>query len=88
MYATDATRVAIECLTLWMEPGEQARQRAAAHIADVAPDDEARHQLIAGLLNLSMMLATKLAKETNPPGADLLERAGDILREWSPQLPE
>lgn len=90
MYATEATRVAIECLTLWLEPGQEARHRAAEHIADVTPDTESKNQLIGGLLNLSMLLVLKLAKETNPAATDddLLERAGDILRHWSPRLPE
>jgi hypothetical protein len=30
--ATAATRVAIEFLTLWLEPGDAARDRAIAHI--------------------------------------------------------
>ena len=29
---TGSTRVAIEFLTLWMEPGDEAGQRAAEHI--------------------------------------------------------
>jgi hypothetical protein len=40
--ATDATRVAIECLTLWMESGDDARQRAAEHIAALQYAPEGR----------------------------------------------
>jgi len=35
MPTTAATRVAIEFLTLWMEPGEDAPQPAAKHIDGV-----------------------------------------------------
>jgi hypothetical protein len=43
---------------------------------------------MAGLLNLSMVLVVQLAREQGATGADMLQKAGEVLREWSPQLPE
>ncbi len=88
--ATNATRIAIECLTLWMEPGEDARRNAAEHIAKLEHDREGpgpgAAAIIVGLLNLSMLLVLRLAKEQG--AEDIAKRAGEILRELSPQLPE
>jgi len=86
--ATDATRVAIECLTLWMEPGPEARVRAAEHIAKLRhdPDSPGGNLIVPGLLNLSKMLALSLAKAQG--AEDIGQRAHEILQEWSPQLPE
>lgn len=83
--ATAATRVAIEFLTLWLEPN---RQRAAAHIKMALgdPDGPDAASIIAGQCNLGMMLVLELAKAQG--AEDLRERAGEILRELSRQLPE
>ncbi len=88
--ATDATRVAIELLTLWLEPGDDARLNAARHITKLTRDPEgpgAEH-IIAGLLNLNMMTLLSLVKAQGADAGDMLDRAQAILREWSPQLPE
>jgi hypothetical protein len=83
--ATAAVRVAIEILTLWLEDDHQ---RAAAHIkmalADPAGPDAAG--IIGGQGYLSMVLILELAKAQG--AEDLHERAGEILRELSRQLPE
>lgn len=83
--ATAATRVAIEFLTLWLEPD---RERAAAHIRGVLgdPDGPDAASIIAGQCNLSMILVLELAKAQG--AADLRERAGEFLSELSRQLPE
>jgi hypothetical protein len=83
--ATAATRIAVECLTLWMETD---RQTAAEHIASLQhdPDGPGADRIIVGLLNLSMLLVFELA---HAQGADdIRERAGEILRNLSPQLPD
>jgi len=83
--ATAATRVAIEFLTLWMEPN---RPSAAAHFLRVLddPGGPGRDQVIAGLLNLSMILAFDLAKAND--AADYPAGVGEYLRRHSPELPE
>jgi hypothetical protein len=83
--ATAATRVAIEFLTLWLEPDPQ---RAAAHIRMVLgdPDGPDAGSIIAGQCNLGMILVLELAKAQG--AEDPPERAGEILRELSRQLPE
>ena len=86
---TAATRVAIECLTLWMEPAE-ARLRAAEHIAKVVHDPEGAgaDTVITGLLNLNMMVLFMLVKEQGATAENMPERAAAVLRELSRQLPE
>jgi hypothetical protein len=83
--ATAATRVAIECLTLWMESD---RLSAAEHIARLQhdPDGPGADRIITGLLNLSMLLVLELAKAQG--AEDIRERASEYLRTLSPQLPD
>ena len=85
---TEAMRVAIECLTLWMEPGPEARVTAVEHIARLQydPDSPGGNNVIPGLLNLSMMLVLRLASEQGAD--DLAQRAHEILQETSSQLPD
>jgi hypothetical protein len=84
---TKATRVAIEFLTLWMEPSTEARKRAAAHITEVMNEEET-FSVIAGLLNLNLLSLFHLAEERGADESNMVERARGILQEWSPQLPE
>jgi hypothetical protein len=85
--ATAATEVAIESLTLWL----QDRQRAIDHIANLQfdPSGSGPSTLIVGLLNLSSWLLISLA-ETQGEATDveLVEKATNLLRELSQQLPE
>jgi hypothetical protein len=83
--ATAATRVAIELLTLYMEPD---LERAADHIRMALgdPDGPDPVSIIAGQSNLAMILVLELANAQG--AADLRERAGEILQELSRQLPE
>lgn len=87
---TDNTRVAIECLTLWMEPDDGARYRAVQHISHLMHDADGPGavNIISGVLDLSMFLATSLAKECGAGEEDLLEMAGDFLRQLSLKLPD
>jgi hypothetical protein len=87
---TDTTRVAIECLTLWMEPDDEARYRAVQHIAHLVHDADGPGavNIISGLLDLSMFLVISLARECGVGEADLLTTAVDFLRDLSLQLPE
>ena len=86
--ATDATRFAIECLTLWLEPGDAARASAAEHITRLRhAGARSTDELIAGLLNLSMELVLHLAVARGATD-NALEEAGDILRHLSPRLPD
>jgi hypothetical protein len=84
---TEATRVAIECLTIWLETD---KEKAAEHIAHLqhSPDGPGASTMISGFLNLSELLVLNLAKERGANTGNVQEKAGDILREWSPQLPE
>ena len=83
--ATAATRVAIELLTLYLEPD---LERAAAHIRTALgdPDGPDPVSIIAGQCNLAMILVLELANAQG--AADPRERAGEILQELSRQLPE
>jgi hypothetical protein len=83
--ATAATRVAIELLTLFLEPDLQP---IAAHIKTVLddPDGPDAASIIAGQCGLSLVLILELAKAQG--AEDERERAGEILRELSRQLPE
>jgi len=86
--AAAATRVAIECVTLGLESD---RQSATEHIAGLQhdPDGPGADRIIAGLLSLSHLLVLMLAKERGAATDDeLREKAGDILRDFSRQLPE
>jgi hypothetical protein len=83
--ATAATLVAIEFLTLFLEPD---LRNAAAHIKMALddPDGPDAASIVAGQCNLSMVLVLELAKAQG--AEDPRERAGEILRELSRQLPE
>ena len=86
--ATASTRVAIECLTLWME---QDRQGAAKYIARLGHDPEGpgADGIVVGLLNLSTFLVLQVAKERGATTAEeLVEGAREYLRALSCDLPE
>jgi hypothetical protein len=87
---TDNTRVAIECLTLWMEPDEEARYRAVQHISRLVHDADGPGavNIISGLLDLNALLVTSLAKECGAGEEDLRTMAGHFLRNLSLQLPD
>jgi hypothetical protein len=85
---TAATQVALECLTLWLQPD---RQRAIDHIANlqVDPSGPGPTNLIVGLLNLSSWLLFSLAEtQGEATDAELVEKAKDILDRLSEQLIE
>ena len=86
--ATAATEVAVECLALWLED----QQQAINHIANLEVDPSGpggTNLIIVGLLNLSSWLLVSLA-ETQGKATDveLVEKATNLLRELSQQLPE
>jgi hypothetical protein len=83
--ATAATRIAIEFLTLFLEPD---LEHAATHISMALgdPDGPDAVSIIAGQCNVGMILVLELAKAQG--AEDLYERAGEILQELSRQLPE
>jgi hypothetical protein len=86
--ASASARVAVECLTLWLE---QDRQRAIDHIAklETDPSGPGPTNLIVGLLNLSSWLVLTFASAQRATSEDeLREKAGVILREFLQQLPE
>jgi hypothetical protein len=85
--AAAATRVAIECVTLWLESD---RQSAAEHIAGLQhdPDGPGADRIIAGLLSLSHLLVLMLAHERGGGADDLVEKARGILQKLSRDLPE
>lgn len=93
---TDSMRIAIEILTLWREPGDEARMRACEHIIDVvlggSTESEQRQNAITavgGLLNISDLLLLRVAQREGAESKDeIAMMAGEILRSISPQLPE
>ena len=82
---TARTRVAVECLTLWLE---QDRAGAALHIALLKQNPDEADEMIVGLLNLSHKLLLKLAKERGATPYDVWEKAREILSDLSLKLPE
>jgi hypothetical protein len=81
-------RVAVECLSLWLE---QDRQQAIDHIANlqVDPSGPGPTNLIGGLLNLSSWLVLTLASAQGATNdEELREKAGVLLREFLRQLSE
>lgn len=91
-----ATRVGIEFLTLWLEPGVAARQAAADHMFEVLKGSDGRrldqaktHEALSGLLNLGSFLVFQLAKAQGATtGDEAYEKAAEILRGISQSLPE
>jgi hypothetical protein len=57
---TTSTRVAVECLMLWLE---RDRASAALHIAQLKQDPSEADELIVGVVNLSHQLLLKLARD-------------------------
>ena len=82
---TASTRVAVECLMLWLE---RDRASAALHIAQLKQDPEEADEMIVGLLNLSHKLLLKLAKEQGATPYDLEKKEREILCDLSLKLPE
>ena len=82
---TGASGVAVELLTLWLEPD---RKRATARIRTALgdPDGPDAASTIAGQCNLGEILIFELAKAQG--AEDVRERAGEILQELSRQFPE
>ena len=78
----DATRVAIECLMLYME---QDRMAALEHIAALRanPDGPGPDTIIVGLLNLSMWLGFQLAKAHGAAPDDYEQAVREILSHLS-----
>jgi hypothetical protein len=85
---TEATRVAIDAATLWLDPDPEAHDNAVKQIARLTDEAGGSDQLIVGLLDLSIVLVTRLAQERDPDARDVIERARAILRDLSPKLPE
>jgi hypothetical protein len=86
--ATDATRVAVEFLTLWLDPDRTA---AAEHIDRVleTPEGPTKDHAVVGLLNLAMLLLLQLAREQGASTyEEITSRARLILAELSIALPE
>ncbi|MEU1621752.1 hypothetical protein ABZ479_31200 [Streptomyces sp. NPDC005722] len=83
--AEEATRLAIEFLTLWLEDD---REGAARHIAGVVEglDGAERMRMVAGLLNLNMFVVLDLAKARG--AEDYRADAGAYLRHLAAHLPE
>ena len=82
---TASTRVAVECLMLWLE---RDRASAALHIAQLKQDPEVADAMVVGLLNLSQKLLLRLAKEQGATPYDLEKKEREILCELSLKLPE
>jgi hypothetical protein len=78
----DIHRVAVQCVTLWLE---QDRQRAIDHIANLEldPSRPGPTNMIAGLLDLSSWLVLTLATSQGAETDDeLREKAGRFLRDF------
>jgi hypothetical protein len=85
--ATASIRVAVECVTVWLESD---RQSAATYIAHLLhdPDGPGADTMITGLVSLSEFLVLMLAKERGASADDSVEKARGILQGLSQRLPE
>ena len=83
--ATALTRVAVECLTLWLEPD---RASAVLHVALLKQEPAEADAMIVGLLHLSKKLLLKLVSQQGATPYDALDRAREILADLSLKLPE
>jgi hypothetical protein len=87
---TEATRIAVEFLTLWIQPEAQARAEATAYIEQrlSEPGTPPIEEVLAGHLNLARLLLFRCAvQESNCPD-DLFRDVQAILQQMSPSLPE
>jgi hypothetical protein len=86
---TTGTRVAVALLKLWLEQD----RLSAAHIEGVLTDPKGPNaaEIIAGQLNLGMLLLLMLAEERGASAEDMdgmMEEARGILQDLSEGLPE
>lgn len=83
---TACMRVAVECLTLWIEPH---RPSAALHIALLKQEPDEADRIIVGLLNLGDMLLLEFARQRGAKTAEeVAKETSQILRDLSITLPE
>jgi hypothetical protein len=85
--ATASIRVAVECVTLWLESDRESAAKYVAHLLH-DPDGPGAETMIAGLVSLSQFLVLMLAKERGAGADDLVEKARGILQGLSWRLPE
>jgi hypothetical protein len=85
--ATASIRVAVECVTLWLESDRESAAKYVAHLLH-DPDGPGADTMIAGLVSLGQFLVLMLAKERGAGADDLVERARGILQGLSRRLPE
>jgi hypothetical protein len=85
--ATASIRVAVECVTLWLESDRESAAKYVAHLLH-DPDGPGADTMIAGLVSLSQFLVLMLAKERGADADDLVEKARGILQGLSRDLPE
>lgn len=83
MQTPNEMQIAVGCLTLWLEPGDDARAAATDRIRGLLKDPvgPGAEATVVGLLDLSMLLVLKLAKARGTEDYDLWPAAGKILRE-------
>ena len=89
--ATEATRLAVEFLTVWTEADTEEKKRdAASYITRrlTAPDAPDRIQVIRGQLYLNELILLTLAKASGAKDDNLRTWGVEWLGRLSPQLPE
>ena len=80
-------RLAIECLTLYLQPGagrDEAMELLRWHLQD--PDGAGPGALVWGFLFLSQRLAYAMAEEPNGTLKHATEKALETLRSWVAEL--
>jgi hypothetical protein len=85
--ATVSIRVAVECVTVWLESDRQSAAKYIAHLLH-DPDGPGADTMIVGLVSLSQVLVLMLAEERGAGADDLVEKARGILQGLSRRLPE
>jgi hypothetical protein len=85
--ATASIRVAVECVTVWLESDRQSAAKYVAHLLH-DPDGPGADTMITGLVSLSHFLVLTLAREHGAGVDDMVEKAQGILQGLSQRLPE
>jgi hypothetical protein len=85
--ATASIRVAVECVTVWLQSDRQSAAKYIAHLRH-DPDGPGADTMITGLVSLSQFLVLMLAKERGAGADEMVEEARGILQGLSRRLPE
>ena len=87
---TQAARIAVEFLTLWIQPEAEARAEATTYIEQrlSEPDAPSYQDVLAGHLELARLLLFRCAVQESACPDHLFRDVQAILQQMAPKLPE